>query len=57
MRNPYAAPEPRDTNIFWWLLLLVAAVLVLVVVFSKDRTPGKHVASSVTLESGRAPFR
>ena len=42
MRNPYAAPEPRDTNHVWWLLLvLVALVTVLLVLsFGKDRTPG-----------------
>jgi hypothetical protein len=58
MRNPYAAPETRHTNMFWWLLLLVVAALVLVVVFAKDRTAGRHLAShAVTLESGRAPLR
>ena len=42
MRNPYAAPEPRDSNHVWWLLLvLVALVTVLLVLsFGKDRTPG-----------------
>jgi hypothetical protein len=59
MRNPYAAPEPRDTNIFWWLLLVVVALLtvVLIVSLGKDRTAGGHLAyPTVTLEGGRTSF-
>ena len=43
MRNPYAAPEPRDAA--WWLLLLLVAALTLVLVVSpgKDRAPGTHL--------------
>ena len=59
MRNPYAAPDPRDSGIHWWLLLVVVAVvtLVLVVSLGKDRSPGPHLGYSAgTLESGRTPF-
>ena len=59
MRNPYAAPEPRETNILWWLLLVVVALATLVVVVSlgKDRTAGGHLGYSAgSLENGRAPF-
>ncbi len=59
MRNPYAAPEPRETTIFWWLLLVVVALLtvVLIVSFAKDRTAGGHLGYSAgSLESGRTPF-
>ena len=59
MRNPYATPEPRDSNHVWWLLLLIVAVLTLVLVVSlgKDRTPGTHLGYAAgSLESGRTPF-
>ena len=59
MRNPYAAPDPRDSGTHWWLLLVFVAVVVLALVVSlgKDRTPGPHLGYSVgSLESGRTPF-
>ncbi len=59
MRNPYAAPEPRDSNTVWWLLLVVVALvtMVLVVSFGKDRAPGSHLGYSAgSLENVRTPF-
>jgi hypothetical protein len=59
MRNPYAAPEPRETNIFWWLLLVVVAVMTLVLVVSLGKGPSAagHLGYSAgSLESGRTPF-
>jgi hypothetical protein len=59
MRNPYAAPEPRNSNTVWWLLLVVVAVLTLVLVVSlgKDRTPGTHLGYSAgSLERGWTPL-
>ena len=59
MRNPYAAPEPRDSNHVWWLLLVVVALVtvLLVLSFGKDRTPGTHLGYAAgSLESGRTPF-
>ena len=58
MRNPYAAPDPRDSGTHWWLLLVVVAALTLVLVVSpgKDRSPGPHLGYSGSLESGRTLF-
>ena len=60
MRNPYAAPEPRDSNHVWWLLLIVVALVTLVIVglLGKERAPGTHLGYSAgSLESGRTlPF-
>jgi hypothetical protein len=59
MRNPYAAPEPRNSNHVWWLLLVIVAALTLVLVVSlgKDRSPGPHLGYSAgSLESGRTAF-
>jgi len=57
MRNPYAAPEPRDAA--WWLLLLLVAALTLVLVVSlggKDRTAGGHLAPGTSIDGSRMPF-
>ena len=59
MPNPYAAPEPRDSNHVWWLLLVVVALVtvVLVLSFGKNRIPSPHLGYSAgSLESGRTPF-
>ncbi len=59
MRNPYAAPDPRDSGTHWWLLVVVVALATLVVVVSlgKDRSAGGHLGYAASiLESGRAPF-
>ena len=59
MPNPYAAPEPRDSNHVWWLLLVVVALVtvVLVLSFGNGRTPGPLVGYAAgSLESGRTPF-
>ena len=57
MRNPYAAPEPRDAA-WWLLLLLVAALTVLLVALlgGKDRTAGGQLAPVVSIDSNRVPF-
>ena len=57
MRNPYAAPEPRDAA--WWLLLLLVAALTVVLVAllgGKDRTAGEHLPTVVSLDGNRMPF-
>ena len=56
MRNPYAAPDPRNSNHVWWLLLIIVALVtvVLVVSFGKDRSPGAALGYAAgSLESGR----
>ena len=57
MRNPYAAPEPRDAA--WWLLLLLVAALTVVLVAllgGKDRTAGGQLAPVVSIDTNRVPF-
>jgi hypothetical protein len=57
MRNPYAAPEPRDAA--WWLLLLVVAALTMVLVTllgGKDRTAGGHLAPVASIDGSRTPL-
>ncbi len=57
MRNPYAAPEPRDAA--WWLLLILVAALTVVLVAllgGKDRTAGGHLPPVVSIDGSRTPF-
>ncbi len=57
MRNPYAAPEPRDAA--WWLLLLLVAALTVVLVAllgGKDRSAGGHLAPVLSIDGNRMPF-
>jgi hypothetical protein len=58
MRNPYAAPDPRDSGIHWWLLLVVVALLtvVLVVLLGKDRPVRGHLAPVVSIDGSRTPL-
>ena len=56
MRNPYAAPEPRDAA--WWLLLLLVAALTVVLVAllgGKNRTAG-HLPPVVSIDGSQTPF-
>ena len=56
MRNPYAAPEPRDSNHIWWLLLIIVAVVTVVLALSLGKFGTHSGYAAESLESGRAAF-